>query len=67
MRLAYLLIKGSCAFADLKYDDKDSISPSTLIFAVTKGLLMTYMTYFVQLERSSSFIQIKWIKNAVAH
>ena len=25
------------------------------------------MAYFVQLERSSSFTQIKWIKHALAH
>ena len=25
------------------------------------------MAYFVQLERSSSFIRIKWIKHALAH
>ena len=29
--------KGNRAFADLRYGKEDSISPSTLIFAATKG------------------------------
>ena len=31
--------KGNRAFADLRYGEEDSISPSTLIVAATKGLL----------------------------
>ena len=29
--------KGNRAFADLRYEEEDSISPSTLIFAAIKG------------------------------
>ena len=29
--------KGNRAFADLRYEKEDSISPSTIIFAATKG------------------------------
>ena len=29
--------KGNGAFADLRYGEEDSISPSTLIFPATKG------------------------------
>ena len=36
------LIKGNRAIADLRYAKEDSISPSTLIFAATKGYLMSY-------------------------
>ena len=32
-----LFSKGNRAFADLRYVEEDSISPSTLIFAATKG------------------------------
>ena len=34
--------KRNPAFADLRYEKEDSISPSTLIFAATKGLLGIY-------------------------
>ena len=33
---------GNRAFADLRYGEEDSFSPSILIFAVTKGLLGKY-------------------------
>ena len=41
-RLSYplslsLTVKGNRATADLRYWEKDSISPSTLIFAAAKG------------------------------
>ena len=32
-----LLQKGNRAFADLRYGEEDSISPSTVIFPATKG------------------------------
>ena len=35
--LVNLLYKGNRAIADLRYGKEDSISPSTLIFAATKG------------------------------
>ena len=31
------LVKGNRAFADLRYGEEDGISPSTLMFANTKG------------------------------
>ena len=33
------LDKGNCACTDLRYGKEDSISPTTLIFPATKGLL----------------------------
>ena len=41
--------KGHRSFADLRYGKEDSISPTTLIFAVTKGLLGIY-TLYIPLE-----------------
>ena len=35
--MVWILLKGNCAFADLRYGKEDSISPSTQIFAATKG------------------------------
>ena len=34
---SFALNKGNCAFADLRYGEEDSISPSTLFVAATKG------------------------------
>ena len=31
------IVKGNRGFADLRYGEEDSISPSTLIFPATKG------------------------------
>ena len=35
-------IKGNRAIADIRYAKEDSISPSTLILAAAKGLLVIY-------------------------
>ena len=37
-----LTLKGHSSSADLRYDEEDRISPTTLIFAATKGLLRKY-------------------------
>ena len=41
--------KGNRAFADLRYGKEDDISPSTLIFAATKGFFGIY-TLHIPLE-----------------
>ena len=39
--------KGRPPSADLRYEDEDIISPSTLIFAATKGYLGIYTLYII--------------------
>ena len=46
---------GNRAFGELRYGDEDSISPSTLIFAATKGLLGIYTLHIPPPKYFSSY------------